>query len=600
RIGSRSDGVWGLYKGILDEIRIYNRELSQTEIQTDMGSGQPTYSISGYIKDVSSVAVSGVTVTLNGSVSVTTTTAGDGSYTFRGLSFGNYTVTPTKTNWSFAPTSLSYTNLTSTQTNQNIVGTENQPTTYSVSGYIKDSSGTIITSVTVTLTTSDGLTVIASTTTDSNGYYFFANLVAGNYNVNPAKTGYTFVFINITIVNVNITNQDIASTGGSSGGPNNTYSINGYIKDNSSSAIVAVNVALTGTVSLNTTTDVNGYYQFTNLSNGAYVVTPTKDSWSFYTSSLTYATLTSTQTDQNFIGTPIAPVITTYSISGSISNSTGTMISGVTVALSGSSTTIATTANDGSYSFTNLDAGDYTLTPTKAGYTFNPVTLSAVLVSSNLTGKNFTAIQVIDNPPSVSITVPGNRQVVNGNLNVKVEATDDNGISKIEYYIDNVLKHTDATADKLHWHWDTSAETDGEHSLKVVAYDTINQTASDQITAIAHQKPADVNIIGELKPVEPIVEPGSGKKAKIKFKVDLPANQKQLAGDKAKVHVRITIHNVRGTLVKTLVDEDMPIGESETLWNGKNFAEEVAASGAYIVRIQAGDFKDMKKIVVVK
>ncbi|MBU2614570.1 MAG: DUF2012 domain-containing protein, partial [Elusimicrobia bacterium] len=494
----------------------------------------------------------------------------------------------------------SYTNLTSTQTNQNIVGTENQPTTYSVSGYIKDSSGTIITSVTVTLTTSDGLTVIASTTTDSNGYYFFANLVAGNYNVNPAKTGYTFVFINITIVNVNITNQDIASTGGSSGGPNNTYSINGYIKDNSSSAIVAVNVALTGTVSLNTTTDVNGYYQFTNLSNGAYVVTPTKDSWSFYTSSLTYATLTSTQTDQNFIGTPIAPVITTYSISGSISNSTGTMISGVTVALIGSSTTITTTANDGSYSFTNLDAGDYTLTLTKTGYTFNPVTLSAAIVSSNLTGKNFTAVEVIDNPPAVSITVPGNRQVVNGNLNVKVEATDDNGISKIEYYIDNVLKHTDATADKLHWHWDTSAETDGEHSLKVVAYDTINQTASDQITAIAHQKPADVNIIGELKPVEPIVEPGSGKKAKIKFKVDLPANQKQLAGDKAKVHVRITIHNVRGTLVKTLVDEDMPIGESETLWNGKNFAEEVAASGAYIVRIQAGDFKDMKKIVVVK
>ncbi|MBU2614569.1 MAG: carboxypeptidase regulatory-like domain-containing protein, partial [Elusimicrobia bacterium] len=153
RIGSRSDGVWGLYKGILDEIRIYNRELSQTEIQTDMGSGQPTYSISGYVKDASSVAVSGVTVSLSGSVSVTTTTAGDGSYTFGGLLIGNYTVTPTKANWVFSPTSLSYTNLTSTQTNQNIVGTENQPTTYSVSGYIKDSSGTIITSVTVTLTT---------------------------------------------------------------------------------------------------------------------------------------------------------------------------------------------------------------------------------------------------------------------------------------------------------------------------------------------------------------------------------------------------------------------------------------------------------------
>jgi len=109
-----------------------------------------------------------------------------------------------------------------------------------------------------------------------------------------------------------------------------------------------------------------------------------------------------------------------------------------------------------------------------------------------------------------------------------------------------------------------------------------------------------INIIGEITTPKPVVKPGEGKKAQIMYKVDLPASEKQSAGDSALVQVKITIHNRRGELVKTLVDEKMAVGSYQALWDGLNYEDQVASAGVYFVKLQAGDFRDMKKIVVVK
>ena len=68
----------------------------------------------------------------------------------------------------------------------------------------------------------------------------------------------------------------------------------------------------------------------------------------------------------------------------------------------------------------------------------------------------------------------------------------------------------------------------------------------------------------------------------------------------ARISVKITIHTVRGKLVKTLVDQDMTVGEYEAYWDGRSFENELTASGAYIVRIQAGDYRATQKIVVIR
>jgi hypothetical protein len=75
-----------------------------------------TYGISGA---VSGATASGVLMTLSGSASSTTTTDGGGGYAFSGLIAGNYTVTPSKTGFTFSPASRSYSPLGSNQTGQN-------------------------------------------------------------------------------------------------------------------------------------------------------------------------------------------------------------------------------------------------------------------------------------------------------------------------------------------------------------------------------------------------------------------------------------------------------------------------------------------------
>jgi len=82
-----------------------------------------TYLISGFLRTSGNVGISDVTVTLtSGTVNTTATTASDGSYTFSSLISANYTVTPTKTGYTFTPASLAFANLSSDQTSQNFIG----------------------------------------------------------------------------------------------------------------------------------------------------------------------------------------------------------------------------------------------------------------------------------------------------------------------------------------------------------------------------------------------------------------------------------------------------------------------------------------------
>jgi len=85
-------------------------------------------------------------------------------------------------------------------------------------------------------------------------------------------------------------------------------------------------------------------------------------------------------------GTPAA----TYGISGTVTSS-GVALSGATVALSGAATASATTDASGNYSFPGLANGSYTVTPSKTGYAFTPVSSAVSVSGSNVTGKNFTA-----------------------------------------------------------------------------------------------------------------------------------------------------------------------------------------------------------------
>jgi transcriptional regulator CtsR len=92
----------------------------------------------------------------------------------------------------------------------------------------------------------------------------------------------------------------------------------------------------------------------------------------------------------------VAPA-STYSISGTITGG-GAALAGVSVTRSGNGTTTTTTGVNGSYSFSGVQNGSYTLTPAKTGYTFIPATLPATLDGANLSAQDFVATAVTTVP----------------------------------------------------------------------------------------------------------------------------------------------------------------------------------------------------------
>jgi hypothetical protein len=64
--------------------------------------------------------------------------------------------------------------------------------------------------------------------------------------------------------------------------------------------------------------------------------------------------------------------------------------------------------------------------------------------------------------------------------------------------------------------------------------------------------------------------------------------------------VRLCIYNVMGQRIKTLVDETKTAGYYDVIWDGKNEKGQEVASGIYLYRLEADDFKETKKMILLK
>ena len=64
--------------------------------------------------------------------------------------------------------------------------------------------------------------------------------------------------------------------------------------------------------------------------------------------------------------------------------------------------------------------------------------------------------------------------------------------------------------------------------------------------------------------------------------------------------VNITIYDMMGRIVKTLVNSSQTAGFKSVQWNATNYRNEPVSAGLYLYTIQAGEFRQTKKMVLLK
>lgn len=81
-----------------------------------------------------------------------------------------------------------------------------------------------------------------------------------------------------------------------------------------------------------------------------------------------------------------------------------------------------------------------------------------------------------------------------------------------------------------------------------------------------------------------------------------PATRIQYTVHRTQPPLRTTlkIYNIRGQLVRTLVDEPKQAGTHQVNWNGRSDDGEEVASGLYLYELRVGDYRESKKMVLMK
>lgn len=97
---------------------------------------------------------------------------------------------------------------------------------------------------------------------------------------------------------------------------------------------------------------------------------------------------------------------------------------------------------------------------------------------------SYASVTVSSQPPTVTIAAPTAGTTLTGVTQVQVNATDSTGVTRVEFYVDNVLRAVDYNGAPYTWSFDTTTVANGTHTLTVKAYDPAQNigTASETFT----------------------------------------------------------------------------------------------------------------------
>lgn len=160
--------------------------------------------------------------------------------------------------------------------------------------------------------------------------------------------------------------------------PGGGYSISGTVTDGNGSPLQGILVSLGGPTVELVMTDSNGAYSFTGLANGTYQVTA-----NIQPAATVKVSVSGGDASQSFSGSAL------YVVAGQVTVTGGGPLAAVNVKLTGDMKQKVVTTPDGVFVFTGVPAGTYTVTPSKAHFSFTPANItvsSQNVLNTNLQG----------------------------------------------------------------------------------------------------------------------------------------------------------------------------------------------------------------------
>ncbi len=110
-------------------------------------------------------------------------------------------------------------------------------------------------------------------------------------------------------------------------------------------------------------------------------------------------------------------------------------------------------------------------------------------------GTSYSFSVTVDNTaPFVSLTNPANGSLLSGSVNLSASATDNNSVSRVEFYVDNNNIGTSYSS-PYSAIWNSSSVADGSHSIYAKAFDKVNnQASSSAISVTVDNNPPTVSL----------------------------------------------------------------------------------------------------------
>jgi len=68
----------------------------------------------------------------------------------------------------------------------------------------------------------------------------------------------------------------------------------------------------------------------------------------------------------------------------------------------------------------------------------------------------------------------------------------------------------------------------------------------------------------------------------------------------SRVHTSLKIYNIRGQLVRTLIEDELSPGKHEVIWDGKDERGKKVTSGVYLYRLKTPKSQTTRKMILLK